>query len=182
MSYRIRRAIAVSAVASVSSACATLLGFEDPPSPEQIESAAAELATLPSLTASEEALRTVVEQIVAAASAVAPQLRWSRHGDRDQGPCSGPFEQAGGVLVQLPEHRAECTLPDAEWPAFQQTARELAAEIGARTVQRGFREPPEYYVGFEGSEGRSWHNQTRVHITAVPGTVTITANVGCRIP
>lgn len=178
----LRWSIAV-AVAASTGGCATLLGEPaPPPSAEEIAAATAELTGLPSSEAAERQMAAVIDQIAAAASAIEPELRWSRSEDRALGPCYGPYEHTGGRRVVLPRYRADASLPQGAWPAFQETARTLAASVGATDVLPGGSASPDRYVTFEGADGADWNNNTELSVFTDARSMTITATVGCRLP
>ncbi|MEV0029715.1 LppA family lipoprotein [Nocardia sp. NPDC050793] len=163
--------------------CATLLGEPaPPPSPAEIAAATAELTDLPSSEETERQVAAVVDRIAAAASAIDPALRWSRTEDRAFGPCYGPYEHTGGRRVVLPRYRADGTLPEGTWPGFQETARALAASVGATDMLPGDSASPDRHVTFEGGDGGKWDNNTELSILADRRSMTITATVGCRLP
>ncbi|MFI9412263.1 LppA family lipoprotein [Nocardia gamkensis] len=163
--------------------CATLLGEPaPPPSAEEIATATAELAALPSSEAAERQVAAVVEQIAAAASAIEPALRWTRGEERALGPCYGPYEHTGGRRVVLPRYRADGSLPEGAWPVFQETARDLAASVGATDMLPGGSSSPDRHVTFEGADGAKWDSNTELSVFADTRSMTITATVGCRLP
>ncbi|WP_159846849.1 LppA family lipoprotein [Nocardia sp. CY41] len=132
------------AVAASTGGCATLLGEPaPPPSAAEIAAARSELVGLPASEVAERQVASVVEQIAAAASAIEPGLRWSRAEDRALGPCYGPYEHTGGRRVVLPRYRADGSLPQAAWPGFQETARVLAASVGATDMLPAAASSPE---------------------------------------
>ncbi|MCP2315392.1 Lipoprotein [Nocardia amikacinitolerans] len=178
------RSIAALAVACLTTGgCATLLGEPaPPPSADEIAAAAAELTELPSSEVAEQQLASVVEQIVAAASALEPALRWGFSEERGIGPCYGPYAHTDGRRVVLPRYHAEGSLPDAAWPGFQETARELAASAGATDMRPGGSSSPDRHVAFEGGDGAAWDSNTELSIFADSRSMTITAVVGCRLP
>jgi hypothetical protein len=163
--------------------CATLLCEPaPPPSAEEIATATAELAALPSSEVAEQQVAAVVEQIAAAASAIEPALRWSRAEERALGPCYGPYEHTGGRRVVLPRYRADGSLPEGAWPGFQETARALAASVGATDMLPGDSSSPDRHVTFEGADGAEWDSNTELSVFADTRSMTITATVGCRLP
>ncbi|MGV9817482.1 LppA family lipoprotein [Nocardia xishanensis] len=177
------RLAAVSAVAVLTTGgCATLLGEPaPPPSTAEIAAATAELTDLPSSEETERQLAAVVDQIAAAASAIDPALRWSRTEDRALGPCYGPYEHTGGRRVVLPRYRTDGSLPAGAWPGFQETARALAASVGATDMLPGDSASPDRHVTFEGGDGAEWDSNTELSILADARSMTITATVGCRL-
>lgn len=178
----LRWSVAV-AVAASTCGCATLLGEQGPPpSADEIAAAAAELTGLPSSEAAERQLAAVIDQIAAAASAIEPELRWGRNGDRAFGPCYGPYEHTGGRRVVLPRYRADASLPEGAWPGFQETARVLAASVGATDVLPSGASSPDRHVTFEGADGAEWDSNTELSVFADARSMTITATVGCRLP
>ncbi|MEU5761381.1 LppA family lipoprotein [Nocardia sp. NPDC047648] len=163
--------------------CATLLGEPaPPPSAEEIATATAELAALPASEVAERQVAAVVEQIAAAASAIEPALRWTRSEERALGPCYGPYEHTGGRRVVLPRYRADGSLPEEAWAGFQETARELAASVGATDMLPGGSSSPDRHVTFEGADGAEWDSNTELSVFADTRSMTITATVGCRLP
>ncbi|WP_063022706.1 LppA family lipoprotein [Nocardia niwae] len=171
------------AVAVSTGGCATLLGEPaPPPSAEEITAAATVLAGLPSSEVAEQQVASVAERIAAAASAIEPGLRWSRSEDRALGPCYGPYEHTGGRRVVLPRHRAEGSLPQEAWPGFQETARALAAAVGATDMLPAAASSPDRHVGFAGSDAAEWDSNTELSVFADARSMTITATVGCRLP
>ncbi|MFD8250346.1 LppA family lipoprotein [Nocardia sp. NPDC059691] len=174
---------AVLAVAAWTGGCATLLGEPaPPPSPEEIAAAAAELAGLPASEVAEQRMASVVEEIANAASAIEPALRWIRSEDRAVGPCYGPYAHTGGRRVVLPRYRADGSLPAGAWPGFQETARALAASVGATDMLSSAASSPDRYVTFEGPDGAEWDSNTELSVFADARSMTITATVGCRLP
>ncbi|WP_435590734.1 LppA family lipoprotein [Nocardia sp. bgisy118] len=179
----LRRLAALAVVVLTTGGCATLLGEPaPPPSADEIAAATAELTDLPSSEVAERQLTAVVDQIAAAASAIAPALRWSRTEDRALGPCYGPYEHTGGRRVVLPHYRADGSLPNGAWPGFQETARALAASVGATDMLPGADSSPDRYVTFEGWDGAKWDSNTELSIYADARSMTIAATVGCRLP
>lgn len=175
---------AVFAVAALAgSGCATLLGEPvPPPSADEIAAVTAELTDLPPSEVVEQELASVVEQIAAAASAIQPALRWSRSEDRALGPCYGPYAHTSGRRVVLPRYRADGGLPEGAWPRFQETARVLAASVGATDMLPGNNSSPDRHVTFEGGDGAAWDSNTVLSVFADGRSMTITATVGCRLP
>ncbi|TQM26523.1 LppA family lipoprotein [Nocardia bhagyanarayanae] len=178
------RSIAALAVACLTTGgCATLLGDPaPPPSADEIAAVTAELTELPSSEVAEQQVASVVEQIAAAAAALEPALRWSRIDDRAIGPCYGPYAHTGGRRVVLPRYRTDGSLPAAAWPGFQETARALAASVGATDMLPGGSSSPDRHVTFEGGDGARWDSNTELSILADARSMTITATVGCRLP
>ncbi|MGW5220374.1 LppA family lipoprotein [Nocardia sp. NPDC004085] len=171
------------AVAASAGGCATLLGEQaPPPSAEEIAAATTELTGLPSSEAAERQMAAVVDRVAAAASAIEPGLRWSRTGDRALGPCYGPYEHTGGRRVVLPRYYADASLPAGAWLGFQETARTLAASVGATDVLPGGSSSPDRHVTFEGADGAEWNSNTELSVFADARSMTITATVGCRLP
>ncbi|WP_051020850.1 LppA family lipoprotein [Nocardia araoensis] len=171
------------AVAASTGGCATLLGDPaPPPSAEEIATATAELADLPASEVAERQMSSVVAEIADAASAIQPALRWTRSEDRAEGPCYGPYAHTGGRRVVLPRYRAEDSLPDGAWPGFQETARVLAASVGATDMLPGSASSPDRHVTFEGPDGAEWDSNTELSVFADARSMTITATVGCRLP
>ncbi|WP_051023321.1 LppA family lipoprotein [Nocardia pneumoniae] len=168
--------------ALAASGCATLLGEPaPPPSADEIAAATAELTALPSSEVAEHQVASVVEQIAAAASAIEPALRWSRSEERALGPCYGPYAYTGGRRVVLPRYRAEGSLPEQAWPGFQETARALAASVGATDMLPGGSSSPDRHVTFEGGDGAEWDSNTELSVFADARSMTTTATVGCRL-
>ncbi|MGW4325023.1 LppA family lipoprotein [Nocardia sp. NPDC004573] len=170
------------AVAAATGGCATLLGEPaPPPSAAEIAAARSELAGLPVSEVAERQVASVVEQIAAAASAIEPGLRWSRAENRALGPCYGPYEHTGGRRVVLPRYRADGSLPQAAWPGFQETARVLAASVGA-TDMLPAASSPDRHVTFAGPDAAAWDSNTQLSVFSDARSMTITATVGCRLP
>ncbi|WP_280252705.1 LppA family lipoprotein [Nocardia abscessus] len=178
-----RRPVALLVAALTASGCATLLGEPaPPPSAAEIAAATAELAALPSSEMAEQQMATVVERIAAAASAIEPALRWSRSEDRALGPCYGPYEHTGGRRVVLPRYLADGSVAEETWPGFQETARALAASVGATDMLPGSSSSPDRHVTFEGGDGAEWDSNTELSVLADTRSMTITATIGCRLP
>ncbi|MET8778703.1 LppA family lipoprotein [Nocardia sp. NPDC004654] len=177
------RAIAALAVIGLTvGGCATLLGEPaPPPSADEIAAVSAELTELPSSEVAEHQVASVVEQIVAAASALEPTLRWRQTEDRAIGPCYGPYAHTGGRRVVLPRYRTEGSLPAAAWPGFQETARALAVSVGATDMLPGGSSSPDRHVTFQGGDGARWDSDIELSIFADARSMTITAVVGCRL-
>lgn len=174
--------VVLTASVLMASGCATLLGYPaDPPSEEEIAAVAAEIAALPNSAESELTMRAVVEQVAAAASAIAPDLRWSWSGERKEGPCAGLYATTGGIGVTLPRYVAEGSVAESEWPGLQETARGLAATVDAVDMLPGSN-PPHHHVNFESFGGGEWGHRTELAIYSSPGSMTITASTGCRMP
>ncbi|MBF6222180.1 hypothetical protein IU479_29230 [Nocardia abscessus] len=175
--------VALLVAALTASGCATLLDEPaPPPSAEEIAAATAELAALPSSEAAEQQMASAVERIAAAASAIEPALRWSRSEDRALGPCYGPYGHTGGRRVVLPRYRADGSVAGEAWPGFQETARALAASVGATDMLPGSSSSPDRHVTFESGDGAEWDSNTEVSVFADTRSMTITATIGCRLP
>ncbi|MFC8042635.1 LppA family lipoprotein [Nocardia sp. NPDC057353] len=175
------RITALLAAACTLSGCATLLGYPaDPPSRAEYDAAAAEVAALPRAAESERALLDAVERIAAAATALAPGLEWRSDPERPrvQGGCTGVYGPTGGVNVGLARRVAAGTLPADRWSELQQTARELAAAIGAADMRPGTGTPPNHHVTFEGARA----SDPGISVYADYRSLTITAHTGCRLP
>ncbi|MFC8531306.1 LppA family lipoprotein [Nocardia sp. NPDC057227] len=176
----IRIAALLAAACSVSG-CATLLGYPpDPPSPAEYDAAAAEVAALPRSGESERALLDAVERIAAAATALAPGLEWRSDPERPrvEGGCGGVYGPTGGVNVGLANRIAAGTIPADRWFELQQTARELAAAVGADDMRPGSGTPPNHHVTFDGAR----ESDPGISLYADYRSLTITAHTGCRLP
>lgn len=175
------RTIALLVAACSVSGCATLLGYPaDPPSPAEYDAAAAELAALPRSAESERALLDAVERIAAAATALAPWLAWSPDPERPRvaGGCTGVYGPTGGVNVGLAHRVAPGTIPPDRWFELQQTARDLAAALGADDMRPGTGTPPNHHVTFASARD----SDPGISLYADHRSLTITAHTGCRLP
>ncbi|MGN2639365.1 LppA family lipoprotein [Nocardia takedensis] len=182
MAGRLRTAAALACLSFGASGCATLLGYPpSPPSAEDIARTSEKMAALPRAAQAEIQVRAAVEQIAAAASAITPELRWTWSGDRVEAACAGTYGSAGGIGIGLPRLLAEGSVPADAWPAFQDTARDIARTVGADDMSPGAN-PPHYHVGFEGSGDLDGGNTVSLNVYSSPGSMTITASTGCRLP
>lgn len=137
--------------------------------------AAATLNTLPSLEDTQTQLKTTIEQIAAAATAIVPTLAWHWLDEPSHGGCSPPYEQSDGELVLMPKYVSDTPIPEDSWKPVFEIARDAAAKLGATTLEV-FRDAP-------GNHDVEFFNETGTSLRlGSQKAALISGSTGCRLP
>lgn len=135
-----------------------------------------ELEALPSLSETEAAVRTAMDEIVAGASRIAPQLVWATQDNAETDNCQRPYDRTDGRRSFLPNRIAQnAGLSERQWSQILDTATSSAAGIGATDVQTMQDAPGNHDVGFYGPAGLFIK-------VGYQGNLGISGYTGCRLP
>ncbi|MDI3314402.1 MAG: LppA family lipoprotein [Mycobacterium sp.] len=146
-----------------------------PTDPDAASKAAATLNTLPSLEDTQTQLKTTIEQIGTAASAIAPTLAWHWLDEPSRGGCSPPYEQSDGQEVLMPNYVSNTPIPEENWQSVFDIARDAAAKLGANSIEV-FRDAP-------GNHDVEFFDETGTTIRLGSQQVAlISGSTGCRLP
>lgn len=137
MIRRLRPLLAALAAALTLSttACGDLMSNPYNHTDDDIAAAAALLPTLPTLEETEAELTAAVQDIMNAAVAVTPALRWEAADKRRQSSCGGAFGKTDGLEINLPDYVSAAPIPEADWPLVLQAARDILAPSESRTCR-----------------------------------------------
>ncbi|MDV7243069.1 MULTISPECIES: LppA family lipoprotein [Rhodococcus] len=127
----------------------------------------------PPLEDTEATVASVVRQIADAAATIVPTLRWVSAGERTQGSCPAPFASTAGMSVFLPDMYSTSPIPDAEWPAVLQVARDIASVHGLADIEVRADRPGDHNVRLHSGDG----NEIRL---GTARAALVSGRTGCR--
>lgn len=149
----------------------------DAPTPTTAAAQAlSELKSLPSLEETKTQVQAAIDEIVYAASRLAPQAEWITQDNAGSDNCQRPYEQTDGQRAFLPNRIAEnARLTEPQWTEILQSATAAAAKLGATDIQAMHDEPGNHDVGFYGPAGLFIK-------VGYQGNLGVSGYTGCRLP
>lgn len=179
--------LAVAVVAVSLPALLTIVGVyvlsdnsNEPTGAAETARAAETLRARPTMETSIEQVRSVVEQIAAAGSRIDTRLVFDYVGYGSSPDCAAPFDRTKGRNHILRDYSADAPVPEGSWNEFLESARVLAATVGATEVRVMANAPAEadrpatHDVWFTGEDG------VIIKVASKRATV-ITGSTGCRL-
>ncbi|SLG77889.1 lipoprotein LppV [Mycobacteroides abscessus subsp. massiliense] len=146
-----------------------------PTDPTDATKAAVNLAALPSLEETHTQLTSLIEEIGAQATAIAPELTWKWNREPSRGGCNPPYEQSQGELILMPNYISSTPIPEEHWRQIFEIAKKAAASLGATSVETFQDSPNNHDVRLYNETG------TAVRIGSQKAAL-ISGSTGCRLP